>query len=78
MKLQKISPNVIRSSGATPLATAFGYYVRKIDLGEDVRFNIECFCNTLAASATDASIQNAHILAYYMKTGKLDPLLVTK
>jgi hypothetical protein len=78
MKVQNISANVIRTSNPTQLSTTFGYYIQKILLGENVRFTIQCFCGTLSASATDASLQNAHILAYYMKTGKLDPSLVTR
>jgi hypothetical protein len=78
MTLQNISANVIRTSNPTQFSTAFGYYVRKIPLGQDVRFAIQCFCGTLSASATEASLQNAHILAYYMKTGQLDASLVRK
>ena len=78
MKLQNISANVIRTYNPNQFSTAFGYYVKKRPLGENVRFTIECFCGTLSATATDASLQNAHILAYYMKTGELDASLVTR
>jgi hypothetical protein len=78
LKLQQISNNAIRTYNPNEFSTAFGYYVKKTLLGENVRFSIQCFCGTLSASATDASFQNAHILAYYMKTGKLDASLVTR
>ena len=76
LRLQQMSEHVIRTYDPTSFSIPFGYYVRRVPLGNADRFTVECMCSTM--SLNDETLQNAHILAYYMKTGKLDPMLVNQ
>jgi len=76
MQIQPLTPHVIRTQNPTSATSAFGYYVRKIPKGGETQFTVECLCAGMNPS--QPSIRNAHILAYYMKTGNLDPSLVSR
>jgi hypothetical protein len=76
MKLQALTPHVIRTYDSTGTSPAFGYYLRKVPKGGETQFTVECMCSNMFPS--DQSIENAHLLAYYMKTGNLDPELVNR
>ncbi len=76
MKLQILTAHVIRTYNPTGAFTTFGYYLRKIPMGDTTQFTVQCICNSM--SPTDQSLENAHILAYYMKTGNLDSTLVSR
>jgi len=60
--------------GENDIATKFGYTLSRIPQGEEVTFKAEGQCNYSA----EAGLSNAKILAYYMKTGELDPFFVNK
>lgn len=76
MKLQSLTPHVIRTYDPTEATAGFGYYLRRIPRGDRTKITVECMCNNLMPS--DQSVENAHILAYYMRTGKLDATLVNR
>ena len=76
MRLQNLTPHVIRTYDPAGPMASFGYYLRKIPKGDRTEFTVECICQNMSVS--DASLQNAHLLAYYMKTGNLDPALVNR
>ena len=76
MQIQPLTPHVIRTQNPTSATSSFGYYVRKIPKGGRTEFTVECLCGGMHPS--QPSIRNAHLLAYYMKTGNLDPTLVTR
>jgi hypothetical protein len=71
MKLQIATDYVIQTYNPDPNGLdAFGYYITKTPVGESDEFNVKCVTNDAIFSGGRAD-QNAHILAYYMKTGTL-------
>lgn len=77
MKLQIATDFVIQTYNPGFTDVDFGYYVTKTPMGDNVQITVKCitgnwFCGTDAKT-------NAHILAYYIKTGELsNPRLITR
>ena len=69
MKLQTASDFVIQTYNPGDGDVAYGYNVTKTPAGDDVQFDVRCGSGNMFAVG-EAS-KNAHILAYYMKTGEL-------
>jgi hypothetical protein len=77
MKLQTVTDFVIQTYNPREGNVDFGYYVTKTPLGDQVRITVECIKGNLFSGA-DAK-RNAHILAYYIKTGEEpSPKLIAK
>jgi len=70
MKLQISTDYVIQTYNPREAARKYGYYVNKTKIdNNNFKINVQCTTGSLFLSA-DAE-KNAHILAYYIKTGKL-------
>lgn len=69
MKLQTVTDYVIQTYNPGSTDYKFGYYVTKTPLGDNTQFSIQCICNNWFAG--DDRNRNAHILAWYIKTGEL-------
>lgn len=67
MKLQTVTDFVIQTYN--PSDIKFGYYVTKTPMGDEIQITVQCITEGLF-SGVDAK-RNAHILAYYIKTGEL-------
>jgi hypothetical protein len=61
--------NLMQTPSSSELGVSFGYHVTMKPLSEVVQFNVQCITE-IGSKQADASA-NAHILAYYMKTGDL-------
>ena len=66
MKLQIATDFIIQTYNPGSLS-GFGYYVTKTPMGDNVQITVQGLTDIYLASAN----QNAHILAYYIKTGEL-------
>ena len=78
MKLKTVTEFVIRTYNPTVMYVKFGYYVTKTPLEGDV-IQVNVRCNTGNVFASGVAKTNAHILAYYIKTGELThERLITK
>lgn len=69
MKLQTATDFIIQTYNPGEYEVSYGYYVTKTPLGEKVQFTV--VCNTGNMYRAQSATANAHILAYYMATGKL-------
>ena len=69
MKLQITTDYVIQTYNPPDAEVMYGYSVTKTPAGEDVSFEVRCGCGNIFAAGN--AVRNAHILAYYMKTGEL-------
>lgn len=67
MKLQTVTDFVIQTYN--PSDIKFGYYVTKTPMDDDIQITVQCI--TEGWFSGDDARRNAHILAYYMKTGEL-------
>lgn len=76
MKLQTATDFVIQTYNPASPAVDFGYYVTKTPMGDKVQITVQCNTGNMFAGA-DANT-NAHILAYYIKTGELVPRLISR
>lgn len=77
MKLQTVTDYVIQTYNPSSSGVAYGYYVTKTPLGDSMQFVVQC--NTGNLFAMRDAVNNAHVLAYYMKTGELvNPILIKK
>jgi len=72
MKIRIVTDNVIETYD--PLSNCFAYKAIRTELRNGTEFIISCRDNTVSKYAT----QNAHILAYYLTTGKIIPRLIRK
>ncbi len=78
MKLRTVTDSVLRTYNPAVLYVKFGYYVTKTPLEGDA-IQIYVRCNTGNVFASGEAKTNAHILAYYIKTGELThERLITK
>jgi hypothetical protein len=77
MKLQTVTDFVIQTYNPGSGDVDFGYYVTKTPMGDKVQITVQCNTGNMFAGA-DANT-NAHILAYYIKTGELvNPRLIAR
>jgi hypothetical protein len=78
MKLKTVTDYVIQTYNPPkqPIPIIYGYSVTKTPMGDNVHINVSCIPSN--SSATHFSDYNAHLLAYYIKTGELMPHLVNK
>jgi len=76
MKLQTVTDFVIQTYNPISPNVDFGYYVTKTPMGDKVQITVQCNVGNIFSGA-DANT-NAHILAYYIKTGELVPRLIAK
>jgi len=66
MRLQTATDFVLETHN--PISGAYGYHVTKTPMGEEVQITVECIGGSIISKA-DREL-NAHILAYYIKTGE--------
>lgn len=77
MKLQIVTDYVIQTYNPVGIGAEFGYYVTKTPMGVMVQFTVQCNVNN--SLLNDHAMDNAHILASYIKTGELPyPYLIFK
>nr|MBN2277426.1 hypothetical protein [candidate division Zixibacteria bacterium] len=77
IKLQTATDYVIQTYNPISGDTDFGYYVIKTPYNGEVQFSVECVSGNIFGES-DAKT-NAHLLAYYMKTGILcNPKMVAQ
>ena len=77
MKLQTVTDFVIQTYNPRSTDVDFGYYVTKTPMGDKVQITVQC--NTGNVFAEEDANNNAHILAYYIKTGELvNPRLIAR
>jgi len=76
MKLQMVTDYVIQTYNPRSGDTDFGYYVTKTPLGDKVQITVQC--NTGNQFRLEDAKNNAHIFAYYIKTGALSPRLIVR
>lgn len=69
MQIQIATDYAIQTYVPPDTRLMYGYNVTKTPAGEDVSFEVQCFCGNILG--TGHAVRNAHILAYYMKTGEL-------
>lgn len=70
MKIQTVTDFIIQTYNPPDklLPFMYGYSITKTLIGNNVQISIECFCNN--RFATKQMSHNAHLLAYYIKTGE--------
>lgn len=71
MKIQILSNNVIQTYNPRDDSINYGYEVTNAPMGNNVIVTVNC-SNPFFGNAKRAKL-NAHALAYYMKTGELNP-----
>jgi hypothetical protein len=77
MKLQTVTDYVIETYNPRMSDVAYGYSVTKTPMNDLVRISVRCFCGNFLEG--DNTSTNAHILAYYIKTGnEFSPRLVSR
>ncbi|MHA1305140.1 MAG: hypothetical protein ACTSPI_15690 [Candidatus Heimdallarchaeaceae archaeon] len=77
MKLQTVTDFVIQTYNPRSGDVDFGYYVTKTPMSDNVLITVQCIAGNMFTGA-DANT-NAHILAYYIKTGELpNPRLIAR
>jgi len=74
MKLQIATDFILQTYN--PSGIDFGYYVTKTPMGDNVQITVRGLTDSWFAVA--AANKNAHILAYYIKTGELIPRLIAQ
>ena len=75
MKLQIVTDFVIQTYNPINHDVKYGYYVTKAPMGDKVQITVQCNVGNMFFH--DEAITNAHILAYYIKTGEIVPRLIT-
>ena len=77
MKILGVTDLGIETHNPPGTEIKFGYFVYKKPAGDNFNISVKCICgNSLMAKAVN---RNAHILAYYIKTGELpNPELIKK
>lgn len=74
MKIQTTSDNIIETS--KPDGYNYGYKAARTPLDEEVEFTVSCTCGNQFGSKNAA--QNAKCLAYFAKTGEINPTFIYK
>jgi tetratricopeptide (TPR) repeat protein len=77
MKLQIVTDYIIQTYNPPKGEISFGYYVTKTPIGNNVKITVICITGDPLGEG--AASLNAHILAYYIKTGELPyPRLIAR
>ena len=71
MKIQIATNNVIQTYNPSDSSINYGYSVTNAPMGDNVIITVKCL-NTYIGNVKRAEL-NAHALAYFMKTGELNP-----
>lgn len=72
MKIQTVSDFVIETYNPTESALKYGYSITKTPSTDSVEINVECQSGNMFDAAS--ALQNAHLLAYFIDTGKPTPI----
>jgi hypothetical protein len=75
MKIQIATNNVIQTYNPSDSSIDIGYSVNNAPMGNNAIVTVKCL-NTYIGNVKRANF-NAHALAYYMKTGELNPRFLT-
>jgi hypothetical protein len=75
-KIQNANDFMIQTFNPSSDEYAFGYYVTKNAVRDSVQIAVQCVVGNLFAKKDQEN--NAHILAYYIKTGLVIPKLIVK
>lgn len=76
-QIQAATDYVLQTYNPSSGDVDYGYYVTKTPAGDEVRIKVECIAGNMF-SGKDAT-NNAHILAYYIKTGdEPNPALIAR
>lgn len=54
----------------------YGYYLTKMPTGDKVQFTVRGLCSNMFSQKY--ADENAHILSYYLVTGRLDPKFIAR
>lgn len=76
MKIQVVSDYVIETYNPTGSSVDFGYNVTKTPMGDACEIAVRCGSSNMFAG--EAAETNAHILAYYIKTGICNPKFIVQ
>ena len=74
MKIQTATDFVIETYNPPGSEVKYGYSATKTPLGDEVEFEVKCFCGNIFAGTQVE--RNAHILAYYALTGLVNPKFI--
>lgn len=78
MKTQMVTDYVIQTYNPfQPLRPSFGYYVTKEPVEDKFQISVKCIRVTPLLFKKQSE-QNAHILAYYIKTGEMNPSFISR
>jgi hypothetical protein len=72
MKIQTVSDYVIETYNPTKDALKYGYTITKTPSADSVEIDVKCQSGNMFDGAS--AIQNAHLLAYFINTGKPTPI----
>jgi hypothetical protein len=75
MKIQIATNNVIQTYNPSDSSINIGYSVSNAPMGDNAIVTVKCL-NTYIGNVKRADF-NAHALAYYMKTGEVNPRFLT-
>jgi hypothetical protein len=75
-KIQNSNEFMIQTYNPGSNEYSFGYYVTRNAEGDSAKIAVQCIVGNLYAKKDQ--LNNAHLLAYYIKTGKIVPKLVVK
>ena len=76
MKVQSATKNIIQTYTPTGTRPSYGYNITKTPVEDGVAISVNCLSNNMFENKE--ANQNAHVLAYYIKTGKLYPKYIYK
>ncbi|MDP8227154.1 MAG: hypothetical protein P9L89_05900 [Candidatus Celaenobacter polaris] len=78
MKIQTVTDYILQTYNPVDRAfpIIYAYSLTKTLMGSEVQITIECFSNN--RFATRQTSHNAHLLAYYIKTGENHPHLINR
>jgi hypothetical protein len=71
MKIQLVSDFIINTYN--PSSNSFGFNIVKTPIGDSIQFLIECFAGNNVEN--EVAEKNAHLCAYYIKSGNPPPAL---
>lgn len=71
MKIQTVSNNVIETYNPRSNSIDYGYSITNAPMGDNAIITVKCY-NPYVGNSKKADM-NAHALAYYMKTGEVNP-----
>lgn len=74
MKIQTASDYIIETYNPSSGDMDYGYSAVRTPMGDEVEFTVRCVCGNMFAGKSAA--QNARVLAYYAKTGELNPAFI--